>query len=260
MTPFFACATPDRIRAYPHWVNHCIATGGVLHLCVVAFDERGLEAVLQVEGVDFGVRDGKGCTAIEVAKLINNEVAYGKLEEKVIGVFEGDEEGVVYDVFEVDESEVVPADENNSAGCDIPMNVRVEGVINAEGELVLDYEGWQDGHSLGSEVAQEDYDSNDEGAEANDYPDEEEGSSSSEEDDTNVSTQAFRNFAVPGLASKEVAAEESEGEEDVDPYEEDGNQWKGMVDGSMDEYNDGWGEGFREGYTEYAYQDDDQSE
>jgi hypothetical protein len=183
---------------------------------------------------------------------------------------------------------------NNDTG--IPLNVRVEGVLDPlTGELVLAYGTTDDllfdDESLGSEVNDDEYDSNDEDAEGNDYPDEEdggemEGEGSSEEEDERqgkVDEMAFRNRKVNfgkdgpvangfgnnggnngfgtqtnGMMDPDVhnGGYDSSDNDDVDPYDGD-RPWRGFEDASGDVYDDGWGEGFREGYSQYAYDDEE---
>ncbi|GMI21831.1 hypothetical protein TeGR_g10219 [Tetraparma gracilis] len=263
--------------AYPGSHNHRCRHGTVLHVCVLANDVASLRSLLAKHGpipggerehpLDLRALDAEGRTASGAAELLGYAEVWELLAEAVVGSAGGGGE-MVYDVFEVDEGEGEEGGLDDSMGggarapLDIPLNVRVEGVIDPEtGELVLDYEGGADefeADSLGSGGGESD-DSNREGAEGNDYPDEED---LTEDEDSDAGPaprmQGGRDLRAqlggggPKYGEDEYGGYGSSDDDDhVGAYERE--EWRGMGDNSGEAYNDGWGEGFA-----YDQEEDDE--
>jgi hypothetical protein len=174
--------------------------GTAIHCAVYANDYSSLHTLLASRqsrlsdngghgsfgcGCNVNSLDGDGRTPADLAKILEHEKMYELLTTTFGGVEEKGEqengEDVVYDVFEVSEgSDAVMADDADE-GTGV---FEVSGFFDSKtGDLVLDFDDLPKISKESLMMNDDDYDSNDENADGNDYPDEESGSDDEEEED-----------------------------------------------------------------------------
>ncbi|GMH89676.1 hypothetical protein TL16_g11530 [Triparma laevis f. inornata] len=156
--------------------------GGILHLCVLLRSRLGVDKFSCK--VDRSIKDSQGKCAEDLGEIMGwSYLKEGYEREGGVAVAvtaeEEEDEGSVYDVYTIDDrsENSVTAQSNGENGEKdndkeedaIPCNIRVEGFISEVGDLVLDFDEGDDLSSDDGHGGEED--SNGEGHEGNDYPD-----------------------------------------------------------------------------------------
>jgi hypothetical protein len=179
----FVTTNASLMRDSKKWLAWCHSAGGnILHACALWNDVEIAGELCQTREVSqlTDAADGDGRTPYEVAQLSGHDSVCQVLE-----AFGGDTTNYVYDIFCLEENEVVDYEEQ-------PMTVELKGGVGywtPEGELILEAPG----KSLASLTHvfndDEEIDSNCEEYGGNDYPED-------EDFEDFVPDQGFRNHPV----------------------------------------------------------------